>query len=64
MQTKVGRIGQGYVGLPLALAAANAGYSVLGYDNNVEKIDLINHAVSPIGDIDNTDLQTVNASGR
>jgi UDP-N-acetyl-D-glucosamine dehydrogenase len=64
MQTKIGIIGQGYVGLPLALAAAKAGYSVLGYDNNVEKIDLINQAVSPIGDIDNTDLQAVNASGR
>jgi UDP-N-acetyl-D-glucosamine dehydrogenase len=39
MQTKIGIIGQGYVGLPLALAAAKAGYLVLGYDNNVKKID-------------------------
>lgn len=64
MQTKIGVIGQGYVGLPLALAAAKAGYSVLGHDNNVEKIVLINQAVSPIGDIDNTDLQAANTSGR
>ena len=57
MQTKIGVIGQGYVGLPLALAAAKAGYSVLGYDNNDEKIDLINQAVSPIGDIANAELR-------
>jgi UDP-N-acetyl-D-glucosamine dehydrogenase len=64
MQNKVGIIGQGYVGLPLALAAAKAGYSVLGYDNNVEKINLINQAVSPIGDIANVELQAVIKSGR
>ena len=64
MQTKIGIIGQGYVGLPLALAATKAGYLVLGYDNNVEKIDLINQAVSPIGDIANADLQVVIKSGR
>jgi UDP-N-acetyl-D-glucosamine dehydrogenase len=58
MQTKVGIIGQGYVGLPLALAAAKAGYSVQGYDNNVEKIDLINQAVSPIRDIANAQVGT------
>jgi len=64
MQTKIGVIGQGYVGLPLALAAAKAGYSVLGYDNNVEKINLINQAISPIGDIANAELQSVIKSGR
>jgi UDP-N-acetyl-D-glucosamine dehydrogenase len=31
-------VGQGYVGLPLAIAATAAGYSVFGLDNNQEKI--------------------------
>jgi UDP-N-acetyl-D-glucosamine dehydrogenase len=31
---KIAVIGQGYVGLPLAKAAANAGHTVIGFDNN------------------------------
>ena len=41
MSKKVCVIGQGYVGLPLALAAAKAGFEVIGVDSNSEKISLI-----------------------
>jgi len=38
----VGIIGMGYVGLPLMLAAAAAGYHVLGFDIDQEKVDKVN----------------------
>jgi UDP-N-acetyl-D-glucosamine dehydrogenase len=43
--TKVSVIGQGYVGLPLAIQAAEAGHEVTGYDNNELKILEINQGV-------------------
>ena len=36
---KISVIGQGYVGLPLSIEAANVGYSVIGIDTNVSKIE-------------------------
>lgn len=44
-------IGQGYVGLPLALAAAESGLKVVGIDSNLEKVNTINAFKSPIEDI-------------
>ncbi len=44
-------IGLGYVGLPLAVEFAEAGYTVLGVDVSVEKVDLLNQGVSYIDDI-------------
>ena len=38
---KVSIIGQGYVGLPLAVAATSAGYKVVGIDNNKDKLKWI-----------------------
>ena len=35
---KITVVGQGYVGLPLAIAAVNAGYTVYGLDNNEDRI--------------------------
>ncbi len=34
----IGVIGLGYVGLPLAMAVANAGFSAIGFDIDAEKI--------------------------
>jgi UDP-N-acetyl-D-glucosamine dehydrogenase len=50
---KVTVVGQGYVGLPLALALSDFGHQVVGYDTDAEKVALINHGVSPIEDIQN-----------
>jgi len=44
-------IGQGYVGLPLAIAAANAGYFVYGLDTNKKKIDSLSNGISFIEDL-------------
>jgi UDP-N-acetyl-D-glucosamine dehydrogenase len=49
-------IGQGYVGLPLAMAAVDAGWTVLGIDNFEAKVAQINSGSSPIEDVTNTQL--------
>ena len=41
-------MGQGYVGLPLALAAAQAGYQVFGVDNDEKKVRLLASCKSPV----------------
>lgn len=47
-------VGLGYVGLPLALLAAEKGWNVLGLEVNAEKVELINAGRSPIEDKDVT----------
>lgn len=49
-------IGQGYVGLPLAMAAVDAGWSVIGIDNLEFKVDQINSGKSPVEDISDAQL--------
>jgi UDP-N-acetyl-D-glucosamine dehydrogenase len=43
-------VGQGYVGLPLAITASRFGYTIYGYDNNDEKIALLKSGKSIIED--------------
>jgi UDP-N-acetyl-D-glucosamine dehydrogenase len=50
-------IGQGYVGLPLAMAAVDAGWIVIGVDNFAAKVDQINSGSSPVEDITDTQLK-------
>ena len=51
MAYKVSVIGQGYVGLPLSLAAARAGHEVFGIDTESKKVKLLNEGVSTVEDI-------------
>jgi nucleotide sugar dehydrogenase len=54
---KISVIGQGYVGLPLALAAANVGgYMVVGIDTNQSLIKTLNSGLSPIGDVSSEEI--------
>ena len=48
---KITVVGQGYVGLPLAIAAVNAGYTVYGLDNNEAKINSLVNGISIIEDL-------------
>ncbi|MFN3374108.1 MAG: nucleotide sugar dehydrogenase, partial [Chloroflexus sp.] len=48
---KVGVIGLGYVGLPLAERAGRAGFAVLGFDVSAERVAQINRGESYIGDV-------------
>ena len=50
-------VGQGYVGLPLAMAAAEAGYEVNGLDIDHETIDCLRKGESTIEDISNETIQ-------
>jgi UDP-N-acetyl-D-glucosamine dehydrogenase len=44
-------VGQGYVGLPLAIAASQAGYLVFGLDHNAGKVALLNSGKSTVEDL-------------
>lgn len=48
---KIAVVGQGYVGLPVAIAAAEAGHDVVGIDIDLEKVAWLNSGKSPIGDL-------------
>jgi UDP-N-acetyl-D-glucosamine dehydrogenase len=61
---KVSIIGQGYVGLPLAISCAQAGYQVTGIDLNEEKVSQLNKHQSIVEDVSNAELKSVNESGR
>ena len=56
-------IGQGYVGLPLAMAAVDAGWSVVGVDNVGAKVVQINGGSSPVEDISDALLQAAISKG-
>jgi UDP-N-acetyl-D-glucosamine dehydrogenase len=61
---RVGVIGLGYVGLPLAVEFARAGFSVVGFDVDTSKIDQINNGVSYIPDVRQDDLAAEVKAGR
>jgi len=60
---KVGVIGLGYVGLPLAVEKAKAGFQVLGFDIQPEKVDKINRGENYIGDVVPEELSTLSQNG-
>ena len=61
---KVSVVGQGYVGLPLAIAAANSGLTVYGIDVNEEKIARLKKGKSFIEDISDNVIKDSVDSGR
>lgn len=56
-------VGLGYVGLPLAVRAAEVGHNVTGVDLDNRKIEAIQERTSYIEDVTDTQLQTVLDSG-
>lgn len=48
---KVGVVGLGYVGLPLAVEKANAGYQTIGFDVQEQKVKMVNDGQNYIGDV-------------
>lgn len=62
-QMTVGVVGLGYVGLPLAVEKAKAGYKTIGFDIQKEKVDMVNDGHNYIGDVVNEDLAAIVASG-
>jgi UDP-N-acetyl-D-glucosamine dehydrogenase len=49
-------IGLGYVGLPLAVAAGKSGHTVVGVDLDIEKVNKVNSGISPVEDINSSEI--------
>jgi len=62
-EARLGVLGLGYVGLPLAVSFAKAGFKVLGFDLDADKVAMVNEGRSYIIDIENDELAQVTASG-
>ncbi|HEX2909697.1 MAG TPA: nucleotide sugar dehydrogenase [Chloroflexia bacterium] len=60
---KIGVIGMGYVGLPVAVAFAEKGFRVTGFDVVKARVSQLNRGESYIGDIPSERLLPLNASG-
>lgn len=59
----VGVVGLGYVGLPLAVEKAKAGFKTIGFDVQKEKVDLVNAGHNYIGDVVDSDLKKLVEAG-
>jgi len=57
-------IGQGYVGLPLAVAFARAGFTVTGIDNDPDRVSSLNLGRSCTPDLTNEDILSLIRTGR
>lgn len=60
---RVGVIGMGYVGLPLAVRAASLGFPVLGFEVSTEKVAALNNGTSYIGDVGSAMLNELRQAG-
>lgn len=60
----IGVIGLGYVGLPLAVEKAKAGYQVIGFDIQPEKVDMVNDGRNYIGDVVDEELENLVKEGK
>lgn len=56
-------IGLGYVGLPLAQAAVNAGVPIVGFDVNEQTVEKLRSGRSPISDIDGAGITAMLSAG-
>ena len=53
----VGVVGLGYVGLPLAVEKAKAGFKTIGFDVQQSKVDMVNKGINYIGDVVDDELK-------
>lgn len=60
----LGVCGLGYVGLPLAVEKAKAGYTVIGFDVQESKVKLVNEGKNYIGDVVDNDLAELVKKGK
>ena len=60
---RIGIVGLGYVGLPLALACTGAGFQVLGFDIDKSKTEKLNAGHSYIGDVSDQAVKQMRQKG-
>ena len=63
-KARVGVVGLGYVGLPLAVEFAQAGFTVTGIDLDRRKVDALNRGESYIQDVATADVKALVDAGR
>ncbi len=63
-QARIGILGLGYVGLPLAVVFAEAGFDVVGIDPDTRKVEALNKGVSYIQDVPTETVAKLVKSGR
>ena len=61
---RVAIIGQGYVGLTIAVSAAEAGHEVIGFDVNKELVIQLNAGISHIEGISDTALKSFRSTNK
>jgi len=61
---RVGVIGLGYVGLPLSIVMAEAGFKVTGFDISTSKVKLLNSGKSDIDDVSHETVRKAVKAGR
>ncbi len=59
-----GVVGLGYVGLPLAVEKAKAGFKTIGFDVQSAKVDMVNNGQNYIGDVVDKDLADLVKEGK
>jgi UDP-N-acetyl-D-glucosamine dehydrogenase len=57
-------LGQGYVGLPLAMRAVEVGFDVIGFDIDKTRVDCLRKAKTFIDDVTDDDLAAAASTGR
>jgi UDP-N-acetyl-D-glucosamine dehydrogenase len=63
-EAQIAIIGLGYVGLPLAIIMAEAGFHIVGIDKDEERIKILQSGENLTSDIDSAQLKTVLESGK
>jgi UDP-N-acetyl-D-glucosamine dehydrogenase len=61
---KIGILGMGYVGMPLAVVFAEAGFNVLGIDPDQRKVDTFNKGISYIQDVPTETIARLRKAGK
>lgn len=59
-----GVVGLGYVGLPLAVEKAKAGFQTIGFDIQSTKVEMVNEGHNYIGDVVDSDLAELVKNGK
>lgn len=63
-EAKIAVIGLGYVGLPLAVEKAKAGFTVVGIERKKKRVDMVNQGKNYIPDVINLELERVVEEGK
>src|SRR4051794_34870450 len=59
----IGVVGLGYVGLPLAVEKAKAGFNVIGFNILQNRVDMVNKGINYIGDVVDEELKELVSDG-